>query len=45
MRANRSMPSSTIIPVLHYPDVPQAVVWLRRSFGTYRWPLRAAAFR
>jgi uncharacterized glyoxalase superfamily protein PhnB len=33
MRANRSMPSSTIIPVLRYPDVPQAVAWLSRSFG------------
>ncbi|MBB6187337.1 VOC family protein [Rhodanobacter sp. MP7CTX1] len=33
MRSNRSMPSSTIIPVLRYPDVPQAVAWLCRSFG------------
>jgi uncharacterized glyoxalase superfamily protein PhnB len=33
MQANRSMPSSTIIPVLHYPDVPQAVTWLCRTFG------------
>jgi uncharacterized glyoxalase superfamily protein PhnB len=33
MRTNRSMPSSTIIPVLRYADVPQAVAWLCRSFG------------
>jgi uncharacterized glyoxalase superfamily protein PhnB len=33
MHANRSMPSSTIIPVLHYADVPEAVAWLCRSFG------------
>ena len=33
MRTNRSMPSSTIIPVLRYPDVPQAVAWLCRTFG------------
>jgi uncharacterized glyoxalase superfamily protein PhnB len=33
MHANRSMPASTIIPVLHYADVPQAVGWLCSSFG------------
>jgi uncharacterized glyoxalase superfamily protein PhnB len=33
MHANRSMPASTIIPVLHYADVPEAVAWLCRSFG------------
>jgi uncharacterized glyoxalase superfamily protein PhnB len=33
MHANRSMPTSTIIPVLCYTDVPQAVGWLCRSFG------------
>ena len=30
---NRSMPSSTIIPVLGYPDVRAAVAWLCRCFG------------
>lgn len=30
---NRSMPQSTIIPVLGYSDVPQAVDWLVRVFG------------
>jgi uncharacterized glyoxalase superfamily protein PhnB len=30
---NRSMPHSTIIPVLGYNDVPQAVDWLTRVFG------------
>jgi uncharacterized glyoxalase superfamily protein PhnB len=33
MHTNRSMPSSTVIPVLRYPDVTQAVAWLCRSFG------------
>jgi len=33
MRENRSMPSSTVIPVLAYPDVRQAVEWLCRVFG------------
>jgi uncharacterized glyoxalase superfamily protein PhnB len=33
MRANRSMPSSTVIPVLHYEDVRATVEWLRRAFG------------
>ena len=33
MRSNRSMPSSTVIPVLLYPDVDAAVEWLRRVFG------------
>ena len=32
MRANRSMPSSTVIPVLHYADVRAAVAWLERAF-------------
>lgn len=30
---NRSMPDATVIPVLHYPDVPAAVAWLQRVFG------------
>ena len=33
MRANRSISSSTIIPVLRYADVPQAVAWLCHTFG------------
>lgn len=27
------MPSSTVIPVLAYPDVREAVAWLERAFG------------
>ena len=30
---NRSVPSSTVIPVLSYPDVRQAVKWLEDVFG------------
>jgi uncharacterized glyoxalase superfamily protein PhnB len=33
MRANRSMPASTVIPVLAYEDVGQAVEWLCDAFG------------
>ena len=33
MRTNRSMPSSTVIPVLVYPEVAQAVDWLCCTFG------------
>jgi len=33
MRSNRSIPSSTIMPVLGYPDVRQAAAWLCRTFG------------
>lgn len=32
-RDNRSMPASTVIPVLAYPDVAPAVEWLCRCFG------------
>jgi uncharacterized glyoxalase superfamily protein PhnB len=36
--ANRSMPPSTVIPVLAYPDVDEAVDWLCETFGfTERW--------
>jgi uncharacterized glyoxalase superfamily protein PhnB len=36
--ANRSMPPSTVIPVLGYPDVGEAVDWLCETFGfTERW--------
>jgi uncharacterized glyoxalase superfamily protein PhnB len=30
---NRSMPACSVIPVLAYADVPQAVAWLCRAFG------------
>jgi uncharacterized glyoxalase superfamily protein PhnB len=33
MLYNRSMPNSTVIPVLGYPDVRQAVEWLVSVFG------------
>jgi uncharacterized glyoxalase superfamily protein PhnB len=33
LRANRSIPSSAVIPVLTYPDVREAVAWLERVFG------------
>ena len=33
MRPNRSIPSATVIPVLIYPDVREAVDWLSAAFG------------
>jgi uncharacterized glyoxalase superfamily protein PhnB len=33
MLQNRSMPASTVIPVLAYPDVAEAVAWLAAAFG------------
>lgn len=33
MRSNRSIPSPTVIPVLSYPDVREAVAWLTAAFG------------
>lgn len=33
MRANRSIPPVTVIPVLVYPDVRAAVDWLTAAFG------------
>lgn len=33
MPRNRSIPNSTVIPVLIYPDVREAVDWLGRAFG------------
>jgi uncharacterized glyoxalase superfamily protein PhnB len=33
VRANRSIPSAVVIPVLIYPDVREAVVWLSTAFG------------
>jgi len=33
MLQNRSMPASTVIPVLAYPSVPEAMAWLSAAFG------------
>lgn len=44
MIQNESMPRSTIIPVLGYTDVPQAVEWLVRTFG-FKERLRIADHR
>jgi uncharacterized glyoxalase superfamily protein PhnB len=33
MKTNRSVPQATVIPVLIYPDVRDAVDWLGRAFG------------
>lgn len=33
MRQNRSIPTATVIPVLIYPDVREAVAWLSAAFG------------
>jgi uncharacterized glyoxalase superfamily protein PhnB len=33
VRANRSIPSAVVSPVLIYPDVREAVVWLSTAFG------------
>lgn len=33
MKRNRSIPHATVIPVLIYPDVREAVDWLTRTFG------------
>ncbi|MFL5928950.1 MAG: VOC family protein, partial [Gaiellaceae bacterium] len=32
MRTNRSIPSATVVPVLIYPDVREAVAWLTAAF-------------
>ena len=32
-QSNRSIPRSTVIPVLSYPDVDQAAAWLCDAFG------------
>jgi uncharacterized glyoxalase superfamily protein PhnB len=38
VQANRSMPPSTVIPVLAYADVDDAVTWLCGAFGfEERW--------
>lgn len=33
MKFNHSVPPSTVIPVLVYPDVREAVAWLEEAFG------------
>ena len=33
MKPNRSIPSATVVPVLIYPDVREAVAWLTAAFG------------
>jgi uncharacterized glyoxalase superfamily protein PhnB len=33
MKPNRSIPTATVIPVLIYPDVREAVAWLTAVFG------------
>ena len=33
MKRNRSVPAATVIPVLVYPDVREAVDWLCAAFG------------
>jgi len=33
MKQNRSIPPATVIPVLIYPDVREAVAWLTEAFG------------
>lgn len=33
MKVNRSIPAPTVIPVLVYPDVREAVGWLSAAFG------------
>ena len=38
MLANRSMPASTVVPVLGYEDVAEAIDWLCGAFGfSERW--------
>jgi uncharacterized glyoxalase superfamily protein PhnB len=33
MKRNRSIPAPTVVPVLIYPDVREAVAWLSGAFG------------
>jgi len=33
MKRNRSIPAATVVPVLTYPDVQEAVAWLEAAFG------------
>jgi uncharacterized glyoxalase superfamily protein PhnB len=41
---NRSIPATTVIPVLAYPDVPEAAAWLCETFG-FRERLRIGDHR
>jgi uncharacterized glyoxalase superfamily protein PhnB len=41
---NRSVPDAAIIPVLAYPDVPAAALWLCQAFG-FRERLRIGTHR
>ena len=36
MKANRSIPTSTVLPVLVYPDVQAASDWVVSAFGFVR---------
>jgi uncharacterized glyoxalase superfamily protein PhnB len=33
VKPNRSVPPATVVPILIYPDVREAVTWLRGAFG------------
>jgi predicted enzyme related to lactoylglutathione lyase/uncharacterized glyoxalase superfamily protein PhnB len=33
MIENRSVPTNTVLPHVHYPDLPEAIGWLTRTFG------------
>ena len=33
MNRNRAVPPTTVVPILYYPDVREAVVWLTTAFG------------
>jgi uncharacterized glyoxalase superfamily protein PhnB len=44
MRANRSVPASSVVPLLTYPDVPAASDWLCEAFG-FRERLRIGDHR
>jgi uncharacterized glyoxalase superfamily protein PhnB len=33
MKSNRSVPPATVVPILVYPDVREAVAWLSAAFG------------
>ena len=38
MRPNRTMPDTTVMPILPYPDVTEAIAWLTDAFQfTERW--------
>jgi uncharacterized glyoxalase superfamily protein PhnB len=37
VKPNRSIPAATVIPVLIYPDVREAVEWLSTAFGYWEY--------